>query len=387
MNFSSSHCRNVASWGPFFERDLTMSAFLALRRSPIAVALGLGLWCIQGHAQSSVDLRECAGITKDPDRLACYDKLSVRSGILEVPASPLVKPQEAASVALASGAAEVPVAAQASNSLLSRIWELEPGDKRGTFNYTGYQPNFFLPVHVRKRANVTPYSSTQGYADKLPHYENNEAKLQLSLRTKVAQDLVLPGADLWVAYTQESLWQLYNRGASSPFRNTDYQPELIYVVPTPSQWQGLPLGWRWRMTQLAFVHQSNGQVDPLSRSWNRVYAAAGLDHGDVGLSWRIERRTDNASTATNNNPDIVDYLGSQQVQVDWSPGRSLASLVWRPSFSGKGALRLDWSYPVFSDRPDGLRWYAQVFQGHGESLLEYNVRQSSLGLGLTILKF
>lgn len=365
-----------------------------VRAAALSALLVAGLASPSAQAQAGPDLRECAGLPEDAARLACYDKLAVRGGMLAVPASPMVAPPEAVQTAQASGAAPAAVArvaaeaAEASNSLTSRYWELDDADKRGTFNYTGYRPNFFMPLHVRRNASRLPSSSTQGVATNLPPYQNAETKLQLSLRTKVAQDLVLPGADLWVGYTQESLWQLYNRQQSAPFRNTDYQPELIYVVPTPRAWQDLlPGDWRWRMTQLAFVHQSNGQVDPLSRSWNRVYAAAGLERGDVALNWRLEYRTDRDPGRDNNNPDIVDQLGWQQIQVNWSPGRSLAALQWRPSLHGKGSLRLDWSYPVFSDRPDALRWYAQLFHGRGDSLLEYNAPQSSLGLGLSIFKF
>ena len=105
------------------------------------------------------------------------------------------------------------------------------------------------------------------------------------------------------------------------------------------------------------------------------------------MQWRVELRTDRKWEQDNNNPDIVDYLKSNQLQFNWTPGRSVAAFTWRPSLHGKGSIKLDWSYPVFGDRPDGLRWYAQLFNGYGESLLDYNMRQTSLGLGLTIFKF
>lgn len=345
-------------------------------------------------AQTPVDLKECAAITDGPARLACFDKLVVRNSMFELPPSPAARPGEAAVAAEAAGAASTPVSkaaaaeAKASNSWMSRYWELADEDKRGTFNYTAYRPNFFLPLHITRRMNKRPYTPTQGYAENLPEYQRAETKIQLSLRTKIAQDLLLPGADLWVGYTQESLWQLYNHDESAPFRNTDYQPELIYVMRMPDSWENaLPGGWKWKMAQLGFVHQSNGQPDPLSRSWNRLYATAGLEHGDLSVQWRVELRTDRKWEQDNNNPDIVDYLKSNQLQFNWTPGRSVAAFTWRPSLHGKGSIKLDWSYPVFGDRPDGLRWYAQLFNGYGESLLDYNMRQTSLGLGLTIFKF
>lgn len=59
----------------------------------------------------------------------------------------------------------------------------------------------------------------------------------------------------------------------------------------------------------------------------------------------------------------------------------------RPSLRGRGLLQLDWTYPVYNDHPDGLRWYLQLFTGFGETLLDYNFRQTSVGLGLTLFKF
>ncbi|MCV4593474.1 phospholipase A, partial [Escherichia coli] len=91
------------------------------------------------------------------------------------------------------------------------------------------------------------------------------------LRTKIAQSVLLPHADLWLGYTQQSLWQVWNPSESAPFRNTDYEPEVIYVVPVPEGLARLPGGWRWSMAQAGVAHQSNGQSEPLSRSWNRVY--------------------------------------------------------------------------------------------------------------------
>lgn len=321
----------------------------------------------------------------DSARLACYDKQAGRDAMMTLPASPVVEP--GTTDAIPQTVAAEPAVKQQSASFLSRYWELDAEDKRGTFNYTGYRPNIFLPLHQMKEVNRQPSSPTRGVADNLPKYKHGEAKIQLSLRSKVLEDVLLPGADLWVGYTQQSMWQLWNPGESAPFRNTDYQPEAMYVIPTPASVQRLPLGWSWRMTQLGVVHQSNGQPDPLSRSWNRVYGVVGFEREDWVLSLRLEHRLEKDADERDDNPDIVDYMGRGEVQLSWTPGRATSSLTWRPASSGRGSLQLDWTYPVYNDRPDGLRWYVQAFHGFGETLLDYNFRHTSLGLGLTIFKF
>lgn len=356
------------------------------RLVPPALFTGLAGLSLSALAQSPPDMKECLGLPDAGARLACYDKLAGREAMVTLPASPAVKPGTPEAVPPTQAA--TPATTQLSeNSFMSRYWELDQADKRGTFNYTSYRPNFFMPLHSMRSVNRNPSSPTRAQANNLPRYQNGEAKIQVSLRSKIWENALLPGADLWVAYTQQSMWQLWNRDQSAPFRSTDYQPEVIYVVPTPESWQSLPLGWKWRMTQAGIVHQSNGQPDPLSRSWNRVYGLVGLERGDLMFNVRLEHRLETDNSVGDDNPDIQHYLRRSELQLMWTPGRSTAALTWRPSFSGKGSAQLDYSYPVFKDRPDGLRWYAQLFQGYGETLLDYNFKQTSLSLGLTIFKF
>jgi phospholipase A1 len=323
--------------------------------------------CCPVHLLAASDPSPCAKVDVDADRLICYDKESGRVAMAALP---------------------VAVEKDTQHSLLASYWELDADDKRGTFNFTGYEPNFFLPLQAVSRLNQAPSSPTRGVAIGLPHYQHVEAKLQLSLRTKVAQDVLLPHADLWVAYTQQSEWQMWNQRESAPLRVTNYQPELIYAMPTPKLLQGPWLGWSWRLSQLGLLHESNGQSGALSRSWTRAYALAGVEHGDVMATWRLEQRLDGfEATSKDDNPDIVHYLGRTQFRVGWTPGLSTASLTWRPSLAGRGSVQLDWTYPLSQRQSDGVRGYVQLFQGYGESILDYNFRQTSLGLGLSLIKF
>ena len=49
---------------------------------------------------------------------------------------------------------------------------------------------------------------------------------------------------------------------------------------------------------------------------------------------------------------------------------------------GKGSVQLDWSRPT-GFRPQ-LRWYVQYFDGYGESLIDYNHHQTTVGLGVLL---
>jgi phospholipase A1 len=351
------------------------------------LAAGLAATALAVHAEDTpAALGDCARIQESAARLACYDRLAGRNEPV-VPPVPAGRTVDAAPppTPVAAGVQGPP---EPRASFLSKYWELDDADKRGTFNFTGYRPNFLLPLHVTTGINSAPDSPTPDRTRVLSNYKNIEAKLQLSLRTKVAQSVLLPGADLWFGYTQQSLWQLYNRGESAPFRNTDYEPEAMYVVPVPRELRGLPFGWQWRYGIAALAHQSNGQAVPLSRSWNRVYLGAGFERDDLTIAVRLNRRL-REDPGDDDNPDLTAYRGRGDVTLNWAPGRATASLLWRTNFRDlkRGALQFDWTYPVEPDSSRALRWYVQLFTGYGETLLDYNFRQTSLGLGLTLFEF
>jgi phospholipase A1/A2 len=316
----------------------------------------------------------CATERDDTLRLACYDKINA-------PTVPLVTVD-----AVATQPVKMIDTGRASSGM-AKAWELGDDDKQGTFIVKTYLPNFVLPVHLTSSINRSPNSPSRPDGGNNPNYKPAEIKLQLSLRAKVVENLLLPGADLWVAYTQRSLWQIWDSDDSSPFRSTDYQPEAIYVVPVPAQWGALPFGINLRMLQFGLAHQSNGQSDPLSRSWNRMYAGAGFEVGDFGVMLRSNQRL--RVKEDDDNPDLVEFVGRNELSIGWAPGVATANLTWRTNFRSleRGSLQLDWTYPVFSDQPLGLRWYVQLFSGYGETLLDYNHKQTRAGFGLTLFQF
>ena len=328
---------------------------------------------------------ECTQIADDAQRLACYDRLFRAAPPAAAAALPAAAPSAPAAVA-DRAALRIAEPALPVSRMTSKLWELTAAEKRGTFVVRTYRPNFVLPAHYPSHINRAPSSPTHEAGEPNANYRPLEAKLQVSLRAKVVEGLLLPDADLWFAYTQRSMWQVWNPQDSSPFRSTDYEPEAIYVVPVPQPLGTLPGDWRWRMVQTGIAHQSNGQSDPLSRSWNRAFAGAAFDRGEFGLTVRVNRRFKEKDD--DDNPDLTRYIGDTEFSASWLPGQSTAALTWRTRLRnlGRGSVQLDWTYPVDSDQPHGLRWYLQLFNGYGETLLDYNVRQRSIGLGVTLFQ-
>ena len=341
-------------------------------------------------------------------RLACYDQWAAQhtaaSATQSSPATttaavagqPQLKaPADAAQLADLAPSPAIGGCRDADYSEMSRFWELEAGTDCGTFSFRGYRP-LSVSVSGSDKVNDLPQSGNPGNsATTATSYQKQEMRIQLSVRTKLAQNLLTdPGSNLrdslWVGYTGLSYWQVFNSDLSRPFRNTDHEPEVFYVYPTTAQ---LPFGWRWRYTGVGLVHQSNGQSDPLSRSWNRYYLMTGLE---LDNRWQVQAKVwkrMKESADDDNNPNIQDYIGRGELKLGWNVNRgNWLGLTARGSLNGhgKGSGRLEWMHTLGEGWMGGksnLRLHAQLFHGYGDTLLDYNYKRTALSLGFSLLDF
>ena len=282
-------------------------------------------------------------------------------------------------------------------SPLSRFWELQRGTDCDTFTVRGYRP-LTLAVSTSNTINKQPTSGNPLNNAVIPQAFNKpDAKIELSVRTKIAKGLLTSGDDddsnhdsLWFAYSQKSYWQVFNKDLSRPFRSTDFEPEAIYIYPHQI---ALPFGFNYRLTGAGVVHQSNGQSLPLSRSWNRAYLF-GAAEKQIGPSshltlqakvWRRFRE----SAVDDDNPGIENFVGRGEFSADWqiNPRNSLGVTVKHSLRSeARGSTRVDWFVvPKSSPTYSGLRYHVQLFTGYGDSLLDYNRRRTVLSLGLSLV--
>lgn len=316
-------------------------------------------------------LKGCLGIQDDQVRLACYDKLAKEA----LPEKTVIITDKASTDAPA-----LPVVVQSEPppspvSALSERWELDPQSKAGVFQFRAHNGNYILPIYGTSDANQAPSTPTQGTAS-IPDMQAGEIKFQLSFKSKLAENMLGGNTDLWFGYTQQSHWQFYNSDASRPFRETNYQPEIIWTIPTDYALAG----WRGRMLNIGLLHQSNGRADPLSRSWNRVYAQAGFERGDWALLVRPWYRLPEKESS-DNNPDINRYMGYGDVTAIWKREGHVVTLLGRLNTgTGKGGFQADWAFPLSRQ----LKGHIQLFSGYGESMIDYNHNQTTLGIGVSL---
>ncbi|GAB3318029.1 phospholipase A [Luteimonas notoginsengisoli] len=379
--------------------------------SPHTIALlSLGLAATApALAQSPEDAPEhasvnaCALVEIDADRLACYDRVAGRRTLdpaqADAAAALARQNREAASEAEAAAATPVGRARGAANdlfasepddaianagkgSLLDSRWELAKDSKLGTFNFRAYKPVYLLPVFWSSDQNELPSSpNPRNTVSEAQSLDAIETKFQISFKTKAWENLFGDNGDIWMGYTQSSRWQVYNGEASRPFRETNYEPEVLLVFRNNYSL----LGWKGRMAAVGINHQSNGRPDPLSRSWNRVMFNVGLDRENWAVTFRPWVRI--ADGHDDDNPDIEDYMGRGDVTIVHTIGGHELSLMARHSLRGgdrsHGAVGFDWGFPIHNS----LRGHVQVFDGYGESLIDYNHRSTYVGLGISLLEW
>ena len=263
---------------------------------------------------------------------------------------------------------------------LSLAYDLDKNSERGKWTVRPYRPTYVMPLFYTFDPNLNPSTPSQ-YPKPFTSNEtrNTDLKFQLSLKTKVAEDLFDTNADLWFGYTQESHWQVYNEDNSRPFRATDYQPEIFLTQPVTAN---LPFGGRLRMLGAGAIHHSNGQDDPLSRSWNRAYVMAGAEWGKLSVIPRFWLRVNNENDSSEDNPDIEDFMGYGDIKFlyDLPSQQSLSGTLRYNPGTNKGAAQIDYIYPLSKN----VNGFVQVFQGYGESIVDYNYENTSIGFGIVL---
>jgi phospholipase A1 len=331
----------------------------------------------------------CMSIESSATRLECYDTAFGRKAeVIETPAQPQLANVKQPNKPTTTTAGIFDVAAadkivNPSTSLLDRRWELSPESKLGTFSVRAHRPVYILPLFYNDHPNKLPTSANPLNQATTPlNFDDAETKFQLSLKTKVIEGVFGDYGDLWAGYTQTSRWQILNSDNSRPFRETNYEPEASLIFPTNYNFFGL----NGRLLGFTLSHQSNGRSSPLSRSWNRAILNVGLERENWVIMLRPWYRIPETKS-DDDNPDITNYMGRGDLQITRKWNNQEFSLMLRHSLKGgensHGAAQFDWSFPINNN----LRGFAQVFDGYGESMIDYNHRSTYFGLGISLLNW
>ncbi|WP_019615643.1 phospholipase A [Psychromonas ossibalaenae] len=266
----------------------------------------------------------------------------------------------------------------ASESLIDLRLAEEIEVNHSRFALIPHKPTYILPfVFNDKIQQYSSYESAQNsdYND----FQQLEVKFQISFK----MPLLIEPADLplavFFAYTQVSYWQAYNSEQSSPFRETNYEPEVFALWRFDKE---IAADWKIKLASAGFVHQSNGQREPASRSWNRIESNFLLEKEDLVIaltSWyRLKEDYE-----SDDNPDLLDYYGHGEINAVYHIENNTFSLVSRNNIESgfsRGSIQFSWNFPIHKK----LHGYVQLFSGYGNSLIEYNQYTNTIGLGISL---
>ncbi|MEL4429668.1 phospholipase A [Shewanella mangrovisoli] len=271
---------------------------------------------------------------------------------------------------------------QAEESLVKGRVQDELATSERPFVITPHKVNYILPATYNPDPNMTPFA--QDAAENDYTLDEMEAKFQISFKFPLWYNVFGDNGHLFFAYTNQSYWQLYNKDISSPFRETNHEPEIFMLFN--NDWKiGSVTNSFWGF---GAVHQSNGKSGLLSRSWNRIYGTMIFDAGPLAFAtkvwWRIpeDEKTDIHQPRGDDNPDIDEYIGKAEFVGVYGIDDHRFTLTLKTNFKDidRGSAEFTWSYPIIGN----LRLYTQYFNGYGESLIDYNYHNQRIGIGLSL---
>jgi phospholipase A1/A2 len=335
------------------------------------VLLGAAFWSAASAAQEGV--ARCAKLEKADERLICYDDLARAT---ESPSG-------------------LPVDPSPTPSHLTEDWKLgsKQGGVRRLTDILVYRPNYIVSRWT-SNPNEQPTSPAAGRSSlEQQDLDHHELKFQVSLKTEllsrqffddigVTPVLGYVGVNsvrLWFGYTHKVNWQMYNARNSRPFRETNYEPEGILTFGTGNEGNG------FKLVNLGLSHQSNGRRESDSRGWNRLYLQGGWEWDRLSVLARAWQRIPE-SVQDDDNPDIKNYLGRGEVVARYqTPGGYVTSVLVRHTLRttpNRGFLQADWATPVLTSL-GAARLHLQVSSGYGETLIDYNHKQTTIGVGVS----
>ncbi len=244
-----------------------------------------------------------------------------------------------------------------------------------------YKQIYFLFTHTDNPNDAPTSPNPQNQVPFAYALDHKEVKFQISIKSALMA--ITERQTLWAGYSQQSFWQVFDARHSNPFRETNYEPELIYSYrPRNKKLAGLD----WIFLNGAITHHSNGQSLPRSRTFSKAYVQFGLernfgDDGRLAILPRYWKRSGGGGT-DDDNPDILNYYGHGEVEMRYYYKHGMLAAIARSR-----SLQLDLSLPPWLfgiEKIKNADLHLQYFHGYGESLIDYNQSHTTWGIGISM---
>ena len=197
---------------------------------------------------------------------------------------------------------------------------------------------------------------------------------------------------IYFAFTEISLWDIYRK--SSPFVELNYDPELFYMYFHHPGRYSPPTGCAFFHERAGIEHESNGEQDVSSRSWNRIYVESRFAcYGEQHQYALATLKAWAPPIGVEDNPHIVHYLGYGQLVLSFGIeesgrwyGNSDVTVTARKGTDrslNHGSIEVNTRW-----RPRFIQYsrftpylFGQFFTGYGETLLSYDRPTTAVRIG------
>jgi len=251
-----------------------------------------------------------------------------------------------------------------------------------------HKGNYILPAGYDTRKHNDSQMSDRDFDY---NRQQKETKFQISFKVPIAYNMFGSNASFYVAYTQKAMFQNYNQNNSAPFRDINHNPEA-FVDFDMNYYLPALLNSKLTKVRVTVSHESNGQALPNSRSWNynsiETYFTKNknIDFGiNAWIRWSEEDKSRNDPTR-DDNPDLIDRIGSQKYWIKYRKSGYVASLSYQNDIfdysTDKGNVSLELLAPT--SFTNSFKWMFQYFHGYGESLIDYNEKVNKIYFGISI---
>ncbi|MER2490959.1 phospholipase A [Catenovulum sediminis] len=261
--------------------------------------------------------------------------------------------------------------------------DIEAQAQNSPFIIQSYRPSYFLPLSYNPNQNDIDPNILFNSPKKNLDISETEVKFQISFKLPILNSLFTPRDQISINYTQLSFWQLYNNRASKPFRENNYEPEIMYQLDFDDKESPSLLGLPLDSVGVAFNHQSNGRSNHFSLGWNRiVFNATFSDHNWL-VAFRPWIRLPGDRLNIHDSRTSY-YMGYFDLSAAYKLGKHTLSGKVRNNLrakENKGYLEMNWSFPLPASQ---LKGFVQYSTGYGESLIDYNHKVNRISLGFLL---
>lgn len=233
-----------------------------------------------------------------------------------------------------------------------------------SFDIYPYHENYFFPISYDMK-------NKEGR-------KQLETKFQLSIKKPLFHNIFGLNETVNFGYTQTSWWQLYE--SSSPFRETNYKPEIFVEIPYGKKDKTALKG-----VKFGFLHESNGQDEPKSRSWNRLYLTSYFQAGNLFIIPKVWYRIPE-DEQSDDNPQTDKFYGYGDLTLAYPYKKHTFKLLLRNNLrlnkDNKGFAQFDWTFPFFGSK--NTFGYVQLSSGYGDSLIDYDQEINRINFGISL---